>query len=304
MLHCVATSGALWVVSCTICAIDESIGVTPIAREVFFDIGQHLHTLHSNDSSNSPGISRSGKPVAPPKVDPCINRTDFTCPECNHSHRAVSENGHSQIGGRCKIHSTMSCNIDYIVRGKPRITSLTRLLSKRTHQFAPCVRPAYFDKASGTKVPNLDSQCHTHMSDRVPDRVSLLRFCHRLEEHGLSSQTHIGANVHSGVVHTVVGTTIHVIGVGQGHALLHGNEQILFADISYQCAAKRPGDTGADWLSVMRLGKREEKKHAPLDAMTEQAEKLKASIRTIVEQPFPVIMRQLGHIKVRYLGLA
>ena len=38
--------------------------------------------------------------------------------------------------------------------------------------------------------------------------------------------------------------------------------------------------------------------------MTEQAEKLKASIRAKVEHPFRVIKRQFGHTKVRYRGLA
>ena len=42
----------------------------------------------------------------------------------------------------------------------------------------------------------------------------------------------------------------------------------------------------------------------PVDAATEQVERLKASIRAKVEHPFRVIKRQWGHVKVRYRGLA
>ena len=53
----------------------------------------------------------------------------------------------------------------------------------------------------------------------------------------------------------------------------------------------------------MRPGKRKAPKHTPWDQLTEQAEKLKASVRAKVEHPFRVIKRQFGHIKVRYRGL-
>ena len=42
----------------------------------------------------------------------------------------------------------------------------------------------------------------------------------------------------------------------------------------------------------------------PMDALTDQVERLKASIRAKVEHPFRVIKRQFGHVKVRYRGLA
>ena len=53
----------------------------------------------------------------------------------------------------------------------------------------------------------------------------------------------------------------------------------------------------------MRPGKRKQQKHTPWGAITEQAEKLKASIRAKVEHPFRVIKRQFGYTKVRYRGL-
>ena len=38
--------------------------------------------------------------------------------------------------------------------------------------------------------------------------------------------------------------------------------------------------------------------------MIDQVEKIKASIRAMIEHPFRVIKRQFGYVKVRYRGLA
>ena len=204
--------------------------------------------------------------------------------------------------------------------------------------------------------------CGLGGTDRIPDRVSILRFRHLLEAHGLSprilqiindklsaqglmlksgtvvdatliaapsstknkdgkrdsemhqtkkgnqwhfgTKAHIGVDAESGLVHTVIGTAANVNDVTQGHALLHGEETVVFADAGYQGAAKRAEATGVDWHVAMRPGKRKQQKHTPWGALTEQVEKLKASIRAKVEHPFRVIKRQFGHTKVRYRGLA
>ena len=196
---------------------------------------------------------------------------------------------------------------------------------------------------------------------RIPDRVSILRFRHLLEEHGLSlrilqiindklsvqglmlktgtvvdatliaaltstknkggehdpemhqtkkgnqwhfgMKAHIGVDAQSGLVHSVVGTAANVNDVTQGHSLLHGEEEVVFADAGYQGATKRAEATGVDWHVALRPGKRRQQKHTPWGQLIEQAEKLKASIRAKVEHPFRVIKRQFGYIKVRYRGL-
>ena len=53
----------------------------------------------------------------------------------------------------------------------------------------------------------------------------------------------------------------------------------------------------------MRPGKRRQQKHTPWCAITEQAEKLKASVRAKVKHSFRVIKRQFVFTKVHYLGL-
>ena len=52
-------------------------------------------------------------------------------------------------------------------------------------------------------------------------------------------KAHIGVDADSGLVHTVIGTAANVNDVTQGHALLHGEEEVVFADAGYQGAMKR-----------------------------------------------------------------
>jgi IS5 family transposase len=116
-------------------------------------------------------------------------------------------------------------------------------------------------------------------------------------------KAHIGVDADSGLVHTVVGTAANVNDVTQGHALLHGEETVVFADAGYQGAAKRPEATGVAWQIAMRPGKRRALPASPWGHLAEQIEKAKAAIRAKVEHPFRVIKRQFGYVKVRYRGL-
>ena len=71
-------------------------------------------------------------------------------------------------------------------------------------------------------------------------------------------------------------------------------------------AHKRPdAKDDVQWHVAMRPGLRKLLDKAdPMDALTDQVERIKASIRAKVEHPFRVIKRQFGHVKVRYRGLA
>ena len=118
-------------------------------------------------------------------------------------------------------------------------------------------------------------------------------------------KAHIGADAQSGLVHTVRGTSGHVSDIAEGNTLLHGQETVAFGDAGYQGIEKRP-DAQADvtWHIAMRPGKRKAlDKDNTADAMTNEAEKLKAGVRAKVEHPFRVIKRQFGFVKVRYRGL-
>ena len=118
-------------------------------------------------------------------------------------------------------------------------------------------------------------------------------------------KAHIGVDAESGLVHTVHGTSGHVSDIAQANTLLHGEETLAFGDAGYQGVEKR-ADAKEDvtWQIAMRPGKRRAlDKENEADALIDQAEKLKASVRAKVEHPFRVIKRQFGFVKVRYRGL-
>ena len=116
-------------------------------------------------------------------------------------------------------------------------------------------------------------------------------------------KAHIGADADSGLVHTVRCTSGHVSDIAEANTLLHGQETVAFGDAGYQGVEKRPdAKAGVTWHVAMRPGKRKalDKENNEADALLDQAEKLKASIRAKVEHPFRVIKRQFGFVKVRY----
>ena len=119
-------------------------------------------------------------------------------------------------------------------------------------------------------------------------------------------KAHIGVDADSGLVHTVRGTAGSVNDVVEANTLLHGQETEAWGDAGYQGAGKRPdARDGVRWSIAMRPGKRKLLDKTKLvEDLSDQLERLKASIRAKVEHPFRVIKRQWGHVKVRYRGLA
>ena len=118
-------------------------------------------------------------------------------------------------------------------------------------------------------------------------------------------KAHIGVDADSGLVHTVRGTAGSVGDVVEANTLLHGEETEAWGDAGYQGASKRPdARDGVRWHIAMRPDKRKLLDKARLvDDLTDQLERIKASIRAKIEHPFRVIKRQWGHVKVRYKGL-
>lgn len=120
-------------------------------------------------------------------------------------------------------------------------------------------------------------------------------------------KAHIGADAASGLVHTVVATAGNVSDVTQTEQLLHGEEEVVFADAGYTGAPKRDGLSGKDveWQIAARRGsiKRLSEGSAYRVAL-EALEKAKASMRAKVEHPFHVVKNLFRHRKARYKGLA
>ena len=118
-------------------------------------------------------------------------------------------------------------------------------------------------------------------------------------------KAHIGVDAESGLVHTVRGSSGNDHDVIHANSLLHGEETEVFADAGYQGANKRPdAKAGVKWNVAMRPGKRAAlDKTKRMGQLTNQLERLKASIRAKVEHSFRVLKCQFGHVKVRYRGL-
>ncbi len=69
-------------------------------------------------------------------------------------------------------------------------------------------------------------------------------------------KAHIGVDVASGVVHTVVGTAANEADINQTATLLHGRESDVFADAGYTGEDKRPEleDRDVAWNIVIKRG--------------------------------------------------
>ncbi len=124
-------------------------------------------------------------------------------------------------------------------------------------------------------------------------------------------KAHIGADDESGLVHTVVSTAANVSDISQTAELLHGEETRVGADAGYVGAAKR--EEVKKKLEAMPHEVRWyiAKRRKPIREMAEcwqkelalAFEKLKASIRAIVEHPFHVVKNIFKYKKARYKGL-
>ena len=118
-------------------------------------------------------------------------------------------------------------------------------------------------------------------------------------------KAHIGVDAESGLVHTVKCTAANVHDITVAHELLHGKEQVAFADAGYVGIEKR-GETGAvQWHVAMRPSKRRKMDRSKrIDRIYDEIERLKAGVRAKVEHPFRVLKCQFGYLKARYRGLA
>jgi len=69
-----------------------------------------------------------------------------------------------------------------------------------------------------------------------------------------SAKAHIGVDFASGVVHTVTGIAANEADTNQTAALLHGQEEDIFADAGYTGADKRPEleDRDVAWNAMIK----------------------------------------------------
>jgi IS5 family transposase len=123
------------------------------------------------------------------------------------------------------------------------------------------------------------------------------------EQWHFGMKAHIGADVDSGLVHTVVTTPANESDVAQVDQLLHGKEKVVHGDAGYTGAQEHAPRAKVDWQIARRRGQVNKIANAKERAKTTRQERGKAQIRARVEHPFRVIKRQFGYMKVRFKGL-
>ena len=112
---------------------------------------------------------------------------------------------------------------------------------------------------------------------------------------------HIGVDVVSGWVHSLVTTPANVHDLTPVPELLHGCERLVWGDAGYQGLPKRPEhqDRDVHWHVALRPGVR---RTLDPDSPAARVERAKSSLRAQVEHPFRTVKRHFGYDKVRYRG--
>jgi IS5 family transposase len=114
-------------------------------------------------------------------------------------------------------------------------------------------------------------------------------------------KVHVGADVNSGLVHTVSVTPANASDISQLPDLLREDDLAVFGDAAYvnnefKRAARK---AGVYWGVALKATKQR-----PLTQANKRTNRKHSSIRARVEHIFRVMKRQFGYVKVRYKGLA
>lgn len=125
------------------------------------------------------------------------------------------------------------------------------------------------------------------------------------QQYYFGMKAHIGADVESGLVHTVVTTAANESDAAQVAELLHGRETRVHGDAGYlgaQGYVKRAQKI--EWRIARRRGQVEKIRNARERAKVMREETRKAKVRARVEHPFRVVKCVFGYTKTRFKGLA
>ncbi len=118
-------------------------------------------------------------------------------------------------------------------------------------------------------------------------------------------KVHIGVDKDTGLIHSVETTAANVHDLTPAADLLHGEEEVVYADAGYQGIDKREEMEGKTvvFRVAMRPGKRRVLPDTPEGRLENLVEAAKAHIRAKVEHPFRVIKQQFGFQKTRLRGM-
>jgi transposase, IS5 family len=99
---------------------------------------------------------------------------------------------------------------------------------------------------------------------------------------------HAGVDKDTGLIHSVVTTAANVHDLTPAAELLHGEEEVVYADAGYQGIAKRAemADKSTEFRVAMRPGKRRALPDTPDGRLDDLVETAKAHIRAKVSIHF------------------
>ena len=121
-------------------------------------------------------------------------------------------------------------------------------------------------------------------------------------------KAHIGVDMDSGLVHSVVATAANVSDVTCAAEVLHGEEKTACADAGYTGVNVRPEvlerHGSVNWIVAQKRGKIEALPEGEIKTLSKQLEYIKAQVRAKVEHPFNIIKNVFRFRKVTYRGLA
>ena len=114
-------------------------------------------------------------------------------------------------------------------------------------------------------------------------------------------KVHVGADVNSGLVHTVSVTPANASDISQLPHLLREDDRAVFGDKGYvnNDLKRHARKAGVFWGVSLKASKQR-----PLTEANKRFNHRMSSIRARVEHVFRVIKRQFGYTKVRYKGIA
>ena len=114
---------------------------------------------------------------------------------------------------------------------------------------------------------------------------------------------HIGADSHSGLVHSASVTSGNVHDSQELPNLLHGQETRLYGDSAYR--GEKPRERLKQIAPQAKdFTNKPARKNRPLSDADQQANRTKSAVRAKVEHPFLTLKRIWGFAKARYRGLA
>ncbi|WP_228719842.1 IS5 family transposase [Methylococcus geothermalis] len=114
-------------------------------------------------------------------------------------------------------------------------------------------------------------------------------------------KVHVGADVHTGVAHTVSVTPAHAADISQLPNLLREDDRLILGDAGYVNDTYKRAARQAGVVWGVALKARPKRR---LGAAQKRRNRRMSSIRSRVEHLFRVMKRQFGYTKTRYRGLA